>query len=118
MTSREVEKVAAVLPAFAAELHSLIRASTRPDLADQLAGLRIVDRCTCGETECAHFYTAPKPSGAYGPGHSNLILDSTRGMVVLDVVGDAIVAIEVLDRPDVKGPLDRYLPLAPDASAG
>jgi hypothetical protein len=53
-----------------------------------------------------------------GPGHSNLVLDTTSGMVVLDVVDNAIVAVEVLDRPDVKELLDRYLPTNSTESAG
>ena len=34
-------------------------------------------------------------------------------MVVLDLVDDRIMAVEVLDRPDVKLKLDEYLPLSP-----
>jgi len=68
-------------------------------------------RCTCGESNCAHFYTAPTPTFAYGSGHSNLALEADSGLLVLDLVGHAIVAVEVLDRPDVKALLDAALPL-------
>jgi hypothetical protein len=38
-------------------------------------------------------------------------------MVVIDVVQGKIVAVEVLDRPDVKERLDRYLPLEAEATS-
>jgi hypothetical protein len=38
------------------------------------------------------------------------MLPAERGLVVLDIVAGAITAIEVLDRPDVKGPIDEYFP--------
>ena len=97
-------------PAFHAELTALVEASARPELAAQVADLPVVDRCRCGEKACAHFYTAPKPSGGYGAGHSNVLLPAARGLIVLDVVHDRIVAVELLDRPDVKAILDSMLP--------
>jgi len=103
-------KVADLFPAFFAELEALLVREGRPDLSDQLGQLSVFDRCRCGEESCSHFYTAPKPIGAYGPGHENLTLPAERGLVVLDLVSGTIVGVEVLDRPDVKSPLDRYLP--------
>jgi|SRR6478735_5413242 len=107
-----------VLPAFAQEIVALLAAAERSNLASQVRNLRIVDRCRCGQEDCSHFYTAQKPQGAYGPGHSNLVLDTTSGMVVLDIVDGVIVAIEVLDRPDVKALLDLYLPATSGDAAG
>jgi hypothetical protein len=107
-----IPKLADVFPAFLTELEALLVCEGRSDLCEQLVRLAVVDRCRCREDSCSHFYTAPKPIGSYGPGHENLVLPAERGLVVLEVVDRAIVGIEVLDRPDVKAPLDRYLPLA------
>ena len=92
-----------------------MRVVQRDDLAVQVPHLTIVARCTCGDPGCAHFYTEPPPVGAYGPDHSNLSLPAASGILILDLVADRVVAIEVLDRPDVKEPLDEYLPLPADA---
>ena len=98
-----------LLPKFFNELTNALAHVARPELAEQLVQLRVVDRCDCGDRNCAHFYTAPKPIGPYGPGHANLVLPVKRGLVVLDIVDGLILGIEVLDRPDVKAPLDGYL---------
>jgi hypothetical protein len=103
--------VTEVFPEFARELEQLTASSERPELARDVASLSIVDRCKCGQANCAHFYTAPPPAGSYGPAHSNVMLDADSGLVVLDVVGDTIVAVEVLDRPDVKRRLDLLIPI-------
>ena len=107
-----IANVADLFPVFLAELKALLVREGRSDLSDQLARLPVVDRCHCGQENCAHFYTAPKPNGSYGAGHENLMLPTERGLVVLDLVSGSIVAVEVLDRPDVKMPLDLYLPPA------
>ena len=107
-----IPTVAELLPAFLSELEEALTRDGRVDLAGRVGRLAVVDRCRCGEANCAHFYTAPKPIGSYGPGHENLMLSVERGLVVLDLVDGAIVGVEVLDRADVKVPLDQYLPLA------
>jgi hypothetical protein len=104
--------VGELLPKFCTELQDLISSAGRADLVDQVGKLPIVSRCTCGKHNCAHFYTAQPPTKSYGVGHSNLLLKADVGFVALDLLHDAIVAIEVLDRPDVKGPLDAALPLS------
>lgn len=98
-----------VFPEFVVELTALVASSSSPELAEQIPALELVDRCRCGQRNCAHFYTAPRPSGAYPPGHANVPLAARRGLIVLDVVAQRIVAIEVLDRPDVKQRLDAVL---------
>jgi len=98
-----------VFPEFVAELVALVEASSRPELAGQIPTLEVVDRCRCGDGNCAHFYTAPRPAGAYPEGHANVLLRARRGLIVLDVVGTDVVAVEVLDRPDVKMRLDAAL---------
>jgi hypothetical protein len=73
-----------------------------PDLAAQVPGLRIVDRCRCGDDFCATFYVRPKPKGTYGPDHRNVALTPKEGMLILDVVGEKIAGVEVLYRDDVR----------------
>jgi hypothetical protein len=85
-----------VLPALAQELHQLLVEQGESELADQVPGLRIVDRCRCGDNFCATFYVCPKPNGAYGPGYRNVPLTPREGMLILDVVGEKIAAVEVL----------------------
>jgi hypothetical protein len=101
-------RLADLMPAFLGELEDLVRAAARPELAEQLCDLEVVARCTCGDAECAHFYTAEPPSGPYGREHSNLLLPALSGMIVLDLLGDVIVAVEALDRHDVKVVLDEH----------
>ena len=98
------------LPAFAAELETALGRQGRSDLASQVRRLPLVDRCRCGDDFCATFYTAPKPDGAYGAGHENVVVEATEGMVVLDLVRDEIRCVEVLDRPDVQEVLFAVLP--------
>lgn len=75
-----------LLPAFTVELEGLVDASGRPEFVGQIRDLPIVDRSQCGGESCGHFSTAPKPSGAYGPGHESVVLPAMRGMAVLDPV--------------------------------
>ena len=105
-----VPTVADLLPEFTAELKALLARVGRVELAEQLDRLPIVDRCHCGDDSCSHFYTATKPVAAYGAGHANVLLPAESGLIVVDTIAGAIVAIEVLDRPDVKRVLDEYLP--------
>jgi hypothetical protein len=98
------------LPAFATELRQLLEAQGELELAAQVSGLVILDRCRCGDDFCATFYTQPKPKGAYGPGHRNVALTPEEGMLILDVVGGKIVCVEVLYRDEVRQKLDAVLP--------
>jgi len=103
--------LADTLPTFAAELRQLLIEQSEPELAAQVSGLAIVDRCRCGDDFCGTFYTQPKPKCAYGPGHRNAALSPSEGMVILDVVAGEIACVEVLDRPDVRDALDVVLSL-------
>jgi len=88
------------------------------DLAERVGHLSVVDRCHCGESNCAHFYTAPKPVGSYGTGHENLMLPVERGLVVLDLVAGSIVRLGNLNaigrlraRPAAVNPATRHAKL-------
>jgi hypothetical protein len=98
------------LPGLADELAQLLVAAGQQSLADQVPGLNIVDRCRCGDDFCASFYTLPKPDGAYGTGHENIVLEPERGMIILDVVKGCIAHVEVLNRDEVRRDLIAALP--------
>lgn len=102
--------LADVFPAFAAELRQLLEEQGEPELAKQVPGLMILDRCRCGDDTCGTFYSKPKPEGGFGQGHRNVRLMPEEGMLILDVVGGEIACVEVLDRNDVRRKLDEVLP--------
>ena len=94
------------LPDFALELRRLLEREDRADLARQVAGLRLVDRCRCGDDFCATFYTASKRGGAWGPDHETIVLPSAdSGMINIDLVAGRIVEVEVLYREDLRAVL-------------
>ena len=99
-----------ILPEFTDELRALLNKDELIQLVGQVASLRIVDRCRCGEESCASFYTVPKPEGAWGVGHENIVLDAEEGMLVLDTVGGKIVHVEILDRDEIREKLLRQIP--------
>jgi hypothetical protein len=101
--------LADTLPAFATELRQLLTEKGEPELAAQVPGLMILDRCRCGDDFCATFYTQAKQEGAYGPGHRNVALTPDVGMLILDVVAGEIACLEVLDRDDVREKLRAVL---------
>jgi hypothetical protein len=88
-----------VYPNLTAELIALLEEEGESDLATCALDLRIHARCGCGDSFCQSFYTAPRPNGPYGPGHRCVQLLTARGMTVLDVVGDQIVHVELVDHP-------------------
>jgi hypothetical protein len=90
-----------VLPELADELAELLAEAGEYHLAEQVPGLRIVDRCRCGDDSCATFYAQPKPLGSFGAGHRNVVLEPERGLVILDVVSGTIACVEVLNRDEL-----------------
>lgn len=102
--------VSQAFPAFSSELETALRAQGRASLAAQVADLPILDRCRCGDPNCATFYTAPHSSDGFGPGHENVLADVRGGLVVLDVIDGRIHCVEVLDRKDVRDLLAAVVP--------
>jgi len=102
--------LADTLPSFATELRQLLTEQGEPELAAQVPGLMIFDRCRCGDDFCTTFYTQPKPAGAYGPGHRNVALKPEEGMLILDVVEGTITCVEVLYRDEMRKKLDEIFP--------
>jgi hypothetical protein len=90
-----------VLPGLASELEALLRTDDELELASQIASLTVVDRCRCDLDSCATIYNVPKPEGAWGPTHRNIVLDVPEGMTVIDVLDEKIVCIEILDRDEM-----------------
>lgn len=101
--------LAEILPEFSAEIAHLLEQSGQPELAKQIATLRIVKKCSCDDDFCASFYTQPKPSGSYGPNHRNVALRPKSGDIILDIVDDQICFVEVLCRDDVRAALKSAL---------
>ncbi len=89
-------KLADTLPTLSAELAELLSKKGRPDLAAQVSSLKIVDRCRCEDDFCSSFYTQPKPEGSYGANLRTIPLESSAGMLIIDVVDDKIMFVEVL----------------------
>jgi hypothetical protein len=90
------------LPEFAGELQRLLADAGEPELTAEVPGLRIFDRCRCGDDFCATFYTQSKPKDGFGPGHRNVRLMTEEAMLILDVVDGEIACVEVLGRADVR----------------
>jgi hypothetical protein len=98
----EQKRLIDIFPALSAELQQLLARQNESELAAQIPGLVVIDRCRCGDDFCGTFYVLAKPKGAYGPGHRNVELTPTDGMLILDVVADKIAAIEVLYRDAIR----------------
>ena len=97
-------------PELASELSELLDRAGEEELAATVAGLKVLDRCRCGDDFCATMYTAPRPHGAWGKGHRNVALDPKTGFLILDVLHERIVEIEVLYRDEVRGHLLALMP--------
>jgi hypothetical protein len=100
MTRDDPELVCDRWPDLAAELVTALVEAHEEELVEQVAGLRVIRECGCGDDFCQSFYTQPRPDGGFGPGHRNVGLSPSRpGMLILDVVDDHIMYVEVIDRP-------------------
>ena len=95
--------VITVLPDFTAELQRLLLEEGEAALAASVASLRFHEWCACGDDFCQGFYTEPKPSGAYGPGHRMVCLlgEGDNAMINLDLIDNDIMYVEVLARPSL-----------------
>ncbi len=98
------------LPEFSKELFQLLSHASKPELAQQVESLCIIERCRCKDDFCSSFYTAQKPIGTYGTGHRTVELSPETGMVILDLVDTHIMQVEVLYRPDVQIKLNLLFP--------
>lgn len=92
--------MAETLPELAAELEAGLRAAGRPDLAEQVPGLRIKAACACEVERCASFYTGTPMKRWLRRGKQVAV-----GELVVDTIDGEIVFVEVLDRPDLRARL-------------
>jgi len=89
-------------PAFAAELEQALRAERKPELADQVRGVRITALCCCEIDGCASFSTVMPMKRWFRRGALVPV-----GDVVVNTIDGEIAFVEVLDRPDVRAALHR-----------
>jgi hypothetical protein len=87
-------------PAFAAELEQALRAEGRPELADQVAGLRVTALCQCEVEGCASFSTVMPMKRWFRRGALVPV-----GDLVVNTIDGEIAFVEVLGRPDVRAAL-------------
>ena len=97
-----------VAPELEAELTELLVEAGESGLAEQVEGLAIFDRCRCGDSFCASFYTIPNPTTPYPKGFRTVAL--RPGELHLDVLGSTIMYVEVLYRDDLKAKIDAAIP--------
>ena len=98
-------------PGLASELARSLGADGEADLAVQIASMRVIDPCRCGDSFCATMYARRPPRDAsWGEGLRTIEVDVSEGMVGLDVVKNQIVAIEVLFRGADRSRLRELLP--------
>ncbi len=99
VSTEEVPLLSEAIPELAKELEEGLRADGENDLADEVASLRMVASCGCGDDFCASFYTGPRPQGAWGADHETLV---TQFGLILEVVDHEIRYIEILWRDDLR----------------
>ena len=89
--------LAETAPGLAAELEEGLRAAGRPDLAEQIATLRVREVCRCEVEGCASFYTGMPMKRWFRRGKQVPV-----GELVVDTIDGEIVYVEVLGRPELK----------------
>ncbi len=99
-----------MLPELVVELEMLFRKERKPELANQVASLELVDRCRCGDDFCATVYSVSKPKGAWGEDHYTLPLTPEKGMLIIDILNGKIAEIEILFRPEIREKVLKLLP--------
>jgi hypothetical protein len=116
-----------IWPDVIERLQSLLIDAGEHELAATVPDLQVYDRCRCGSGHCATVYTLPRPVGAYGPGHRNVVfwdadpvdLDTGKRlgvrpiaeyMTVLDVIPAGIACIEILEDRESRRSLVAALP--------
>jgi hypothetical protein len=97
------------LPTLVDEVASLLRQEGEPELAKQVGGLPLVDRCRCGDDFCATIYTAASADRKYGV-HRNIALHPQAGFLILDLRDQRMVCIEILYRPEIREQVLKLMP--------
>ena len=105
-------KLADALPEFSRELAEGLAAEGRPDLADSVYTIEIVDRCLCEVTGCITFHAVPKATAPKWPDECERIIPCVRGVSCVHFVDHCVVWIEALGRVDEKTRLEQLEALA------
>ncbi|WP_197042585.1 hypothetical protein [Microbispora rosea] len=79
-----------LFPELIADLIACLEEAGETELAIVAWDVRLYQWCECGDDFCQSFYTAPRPDGAYGPGHRCVPLIPKKGDLILDVVRNRI----------------------------
>jgi hypothetical protein len=95
--------VTGVVPALAAELERGLRERGRPELAGQVASLRIRAVCQCEVEGCGSFYTGLPMKRWFRRGREVPV-----GDLVVNTIDGEIVFVEVLGRPEVRTALEPF----------
>lgn len=93
-------------PELSEELQQLLAAQGHAALAHAALDLRLIEPCQCNDPTCASFYTLSRFQAAWlwNRGGQTLTL-RTEPTLSVDVIGDRIVAVEVLQRPKLRNAL-------------
>lgn len=99
-------QLASALPELAEELAHGLAAAGHAELAKALYSIQIAERCRCDQPGCVTFYAVQK-ADAPPPSKCNRIIGPAKGVLCVQYVGQQIVWIEALGRPDDREKLDR-----------
>ncbi len=106
MTERP--RIADLAPELAERIEARLREHGEPELAEQVAGLRITEVCKCGQPYCGSFYTSSMPMRRwFMRGRQVELGGGPPGEVVLDVVRGEIAYVEVLHWDEVRDAVAR-----------
>ena len=99
----EAPLVADVVPELAERLETLLRERGEPNLAGQIAGLRLTQVCRCGRPYCGSFWTSRWPMKRwFNRGRQVELREGLPGEVSVSVVQGQIVYVEVLFWDEVR----------------
>lgn len=94
-----------IFPQLARGLVRDLRRAGREDLANQLAGLRVADRCRCGALACGTLLSSASTTVGNGGVDATLMLGNGN----VSVSRGQIVSIETLS-PEIEAVLRQLLP--------
>ena len=97
--------VSELLPELAKKLQADLHRIRRGDLADEIAELRILDRCRCGSASCRTFYCR-LPYTRCGAKYSEVPL---KCGVVLGIKRGHIASLQIVN-PIVRALLEKVMP--------
>ena len=103
-----MERLVHILPDLAKELENVLFEMGEYKLARTVDQLEVVERCRCGDSECATIYT--KEETAWKGKPIKHLVPGCDGLYEVDVYDGSIVCIEILERDDVAQILNEVLP--------